>query len=102
MLLADASTPDAEARLRAISQTNDGFELAEEDLKLRGPGEFFGTRQSGLPDIKLARLSDASLLEMARNEAKSLFEEDPELDRPDYRLLALKLHNFWGAKADLS
>jgi ATP-dependent DNA helicase RecG len=102
LLLADASGPDAEARLRAISQTNDGFELAEEDLKLRGPGEFFGTRQSGLPDIKLARLSDARLLEMARNEAKSLFEEDPELDRPDHRLLALKLHDFWQTKADLS
>ena len=102
ILLADGSTADAEARLRAISQTNDGFELAEEDLKLRGPGEFFGTRQSGLPDIKLAKLSDASLLEMARNEAKSLFEEDPELNRPDHRLLALKLHNFWQTKADLS
>jgi ATP-dependent DNA helicase RecG len=102
LLLADASTPDAEARLRAISETNDGFELAEEDLKLRGPGEFFGTRQSGLPDIKLAKLSDAGLLETARKEAQSLFEEDPELSQPEHRLLARKLHDFWSKKSDLS
>ena len=102
LLLADASTPDAEARLRAISQTDDGFELAEEDLKLRGPGEFFGTRQSGLPDIKLARLGDSGLLEMARNEARSLFEVDPELGQPEHRLLARRLHKFWQMEADLS
>jgi ATP-dependent DNA helicase RecG len=102
LLLADAPTPDAEARLRVISETNDGFELAEEDLKLRGPGEFFGTRQSGLPDIKLAKLSDASLLEMARNEAKSFFESDPDLSQPEYRLLARKLQAFWQTKTDLS
>jgi len=102
MLLADAPTPDAEARLRVISETDDGFKLAEEDLKLRGPGEFFGTRQSGLPDIKLAKLSDASLLEMARNEAKTLFESDPDLGQPEHRLLARKLHAFWEAKTDLS
>jgi ATP-dependent DNA helicase RecG len=102
LLLADASTADAEARLRAISETNDGFELAEEDLKLRGPGEFFGTRQSGLPDIKLAKLSDAGLLEMARKEAQSIFEYDPDLGQPEHRLLSRKLHDFWSKKSDLS
>jgi ATP-dependent DNA helicase RecG len=102
LLLADASTPDAEARLRAISETNDGFELAEEDLKLRGPGEFFGTRQSGLPDIKLAKLSDAGLLEMARKEAQGIFEADPNLSQPEHRLLSRKLHDFWSKKSDLS
>jgi ATP-dependent DNA helicase RecG len=102
LLLADASTPEAEARLRVISQTHDGFDLAEEDLKLRGPGEFFGTRQSGLPDIKLAKLSDARLLEMARNEAKTLFESDSDLARPEHRLLSRKLHAFWQVKTDLA
>jgi len=102
LLLADATTPDAEARLRAISETNDGFKLAEEDLKLRGPGEFFGTRQSGLPDIKLAKLGDTRLLELARNEAKAFFEEDPELSRPEHRLLARKLNDFWQIGTDLS
>jgi ATP-dependent DNA helicase RecG len=76
--------------------------LAEEDLKLRGPGEFFGTRQSGLPDIKLAKLSDARLLEMARNEAKALFDADPELGEPQHKLLSRKVHAFWEAKTDLT
>jgi ATP-dependent DNA helicase RecG len=102
LLLADATTADAEARLRVISETNDGFKLAEEDLKLRGPGEFFGTRQSGLPDIKLAKLSDTRLLEMARNEARHLFEGDPELSQPQHRLLSRKLHAFWQPQTDLS
>lgn len=102
LLLADATTADAEARLRVISETNDGFKLAEEDLKLRGPGEFFGTRQSGLPDIKLAKLSDTRLLEMARNEARHLFESDPELSQPQHRLLSRKLHAFWQPQTDLS
>ncbi|UCC89794.1 MAG: ATP-dependent DNA helicase RecG [Anaerolineales bacterium] len=100
LLLADASSADAEARLRVITETDDGFELAEEDLKLRGPGEFFGTRQSGLPDIKLAKLSDARLLEMARNEAKKLFESDSQLSRPEHRLLSRKLQAFWQVKTD--
>ncbi len=102
LLLADALSADAEARLRVISETDDGFELAEEDLKLRGPGEFFGTRQSGLPDIKLAKLSDARLLEMAREEAKNLFESDPELGQPEHRLLSRKLNGFWQVGTDLS
>ncbi len=102
LLLADAATPDAEARLRVISETDDGFKLAEEDLKLRGPGEFFGTRQSGLPDIKLAKLSDIRLLEIARNEAKNLFDSDPDLSQPEHRLLAQKLNEFWQVETDLS
>ncbi len=102
LLLADASSPEADARLQVISQTDDGFTLAEEDLKLRGPGEFFGTRQSGLPDIKLAKLSDIRLLEMARNEARALFDSDPDLSRPEHRLLSRKLQAFWQAKTDLS
>ncbi len=102
LLLADALSADAEARLRVISETDDGFELAEEDLKLRGPGEFFGTRQSGLPDLKLAKLSDARLLEMAREEAKNLFESDPELGQPEHRLLSRKLNGFWRVGTDLS
>lgn len=102
LLLADATTADAEARLRVISETNDGFKLAEEDLNLRGPGEFFGTRQSGLPDIKLAKLGDTRLLEMARSEAKNLFEGDSDLSQPEHRLLARKLNDFWQLETDLS
>ena len=76
-------------RLLSFVRTNDGFQIAEEDLRLRGPGEFFGTRQSGLPDLRAANiLRDADLLETCRQEAFSLTERDPELTAyPDLRAL---------------
>ncbi len=95
LLVADNAGPEAEARLKVMTETNDGFALAEEDLKLRGPGEFFGTKQSGLPSLKLVKLSDTKLLELARREAQSIFEADPTLTRPEHRLLANNLNAFW-------
>ncbi|MEJ2046775.1 MAG: hypothetical protein P8X92_01520, partial [Dehalococcoidia bacterium] len=59
------------------------------------PGEFFGTRQSGLPDLKMARLSDVPLLELARSEAVSLFEIDHRLERPEHELLKKELARVW-------
>jgi ATP-dependent DNA helicase RecG len=102
ILLSDATTDVSEERLRAIEETNDGFVLAEKDLELRGPGDFFGTRQSGLPELKLASLGDTPLLEMARKEAKAIFALDPNLTHPDHRLLARKVREFWGGEGDLS
>jgi ATP-dependent DNA helicase RecG len=93
---------EAARRLAVLEETQDGFKLAEEDLQLRGPGEFFGTRQSGLPDLKLAKLGDVRLLELARNEAQRLFQDDPELTAPEHRLLARKLDVFWSQEGDLS
>ena len=95
MLLAENPTEIGRQRLDLIEKVHNGFLLAEEDLKLRGPGEFFGTRQSGLPDLKMARLTDVSLLEIARNEAIRLFREDPDLTRAENRLLALELAKVW-------
>lgn len=69
--------------------------LAEEDLKLRGPGEFFGTRQSGLPDLKMAKLSDMRLLELARKEAVRMFKGDPQLSSPEHQLLAGEMARLW-------
>jgi ATP-dependent DNA helicase RecG len=88
--LFDESGPgaeDARARLSALVRTTDGFELADEDLRLRGEGTLFDIRQSGLPDLKLARLSeDAPLVTRARKRAFSVIEDDPELERhPDLR-----------------
>ena len=81
--------------MRAIEELTDGFALAEKDLELRGPGEFFGTRQSGLPDLKMARLSDTRLLEMARREAVILFEKDPGLTAVENELLAREYNRIW-------
>ena len=64
----------------------DGFELAEKDLELRGPGDYFGTRQSGLPDLRMARITDADLLSLARQEAETLLDRDPTLSQhPELR-----------------
>jgi len=95
ILLADDPSVVGCQRLDIIEKIQDGFILAEEDLKLRGPGEFFGTRQSGLPDLRMARLSDITLLEMARSEALKLFEEDPSLSKPDYTLLVKEMERVW-------
>jgi ATP-dependent DNA helicase RecG len=80
---------EARERLNAFVRTNDGFKIAEEDLRMRGPGEFFGTRQSGLPDLRAANIiRDADLLEKARNEAFQLLQQDPLLTRyPELRKL---------------
>lgn len=88
ILISDASTGEACGRLRAMVDTQDGFQIAESDLQIRGPGEFFGTRQHGLPELKLANmLQDMELLEAAREEAFRLIGEDPKLSQPRHRLL---------------
>ncbi len=97
LLLAESPTYEAEERLKAIERSQDGFVLAEKDLEMRGPGEFFGLRQSGLPDLKLVKLSDVSLLEMAREEARRLFRADPNLSLSHHRLLRQRV--FGGSSA---
>jgi ATP-dependent DNA helicase RecG len=95
MLLAQNPSEIGRERLDIIGKIYDGFQLAEEDLRLRGPGEFFGTRQSGLPDLRMAKLSDVALLELARDEAIRLFEKDPTLKKPEHKLLARELARVW-------
>jgi ATP-dependent DNA helicase RecG len=102
LLVADSPSFEGEQRLMAIESTQDGFALAEKDLELRGPGEFFGTRQSGLPDLKLAKLSDMRILEQARTEALALFQDDPDSSKPEHRLLSRKVDEFWKGEGDLS
>jgi len=102
LLLADKAGVASNERLRIIESTQDGFRLAEEDLKMRGPGEFFGTRQSGLPDLKVAALSDVHILEEARQIAQEIFARDAELQLPEHQLLAQRVKEFWKGKGDLS
>jgi ATP-dependent DNA helicase RecG len=80
ILVSDATGPATEARLSAMTETASGFEIAELDLKLRGPGEFFGTRQHGLPEFKLADVtSEMDLLVQAKEDAVALLDQDPKL-----------------------
>lgn len=90
-------------RLKAMEQTSDGFKLAEIDLEQRGPGDFFGTRQSGFADLHTATLTDIRLIEKARREAQKLFASDPELVEEEHKLLATELDRFWStAKGEIS
>lgn len=91
---------EARERLNAFVRTTDGFRIAEEDLRLRGPGEFFGTRQSGLPDLRAANIvRDADLLEKSRDEAFALIRDDPELAR--FPLLRDLLKKRWKGRLGL-
>ena len=86
-----------------MGRTNNGFEIAEEDLSIRGPGEFFGTRQSGLPELKVANiLRDAKVLEIARREAFELVMNDPLLTLPDHKLLRNAFERRWKDKLKLA
>ena len=94
ILMSENPSNLAQERLSALERTRDGFELAEIDLNLRGPGDFFGTRQSGLPNLRMARLSDRDLLDQARQEAIKIMEEDPELESDRHAGLAAQVARF--------
>ena len=97
------SSEDARVRLRAMEKTTDGFQIAEEDLTLRGPGEFFGIRQSGLPDFRVAHvIRDAPILIEARKEAFRLIQEDPELVHPSHRGLKDLIIKRWKGRMELA
>ncbi len=94
---------DAQRRLQAMCETQDGFRIAEVDLEIRGPGEFFGTRQAGLPEFRAANLlTDGRLLEEARREALPLVEQDPGLRFPDHQPLRETLLARWREKLELA
>jgi len=94
LLLSDSPSQAAQERLSALERIHDGFKLAEADLELRGPGDFFGTRQSGLPNLRMAQLSDRPLLEMARVEATRIMDADPELSAAEHAPLARQVARF--------
>jgi ATP-dependent DNA helicase RecG len=97
------SSEEAKVRLRAMERTTDGFQIAEEDLALRGPGEFFGTRQSGLPDFRAAHiLRDTPILIEARKEAFQIVEKDPALMQPSHGRLKNVLAKRWRGRLELA
>jgi ATP-dependent DNA helicase RecG len=94
ILLTDLPDPEANERLRVVADTTNGLALAEQDLRLRGPGDYFGVRQSGLPELKVARLDDAPLVEAARSAAADVLSNDPELTQPEHAALRSQLDAF--------
>lgn len=104
LLVPDKVDATENERLQAMVETNDGFRLAELDLKLRGPGQFIGTQQAGYAStLKMTSLTDVALIEKARQHAQTMFEMDPDLSAPDHALLAEALNRFWsGGKGDVS
>jgi ATP-dependent DNA helicase RecG len=102
LMAQDNPGEDAKKRLKVMVQSADGFKIAEKDLEIRGPGDFIGTRQSGLPDLRIANIvRDQELLQSARREAFGLVKEDPGLKRPENRYLRYALEIKWENKLDL-
>ena len=100
-ILADPKTEETQTRLEVFCKTHDGFLIAEEDLALRGPGEFFGKRQHGLPEIKIGDIvRDLALLQRAREEAYQLLQQDPLLEKPEHRRLGRQFLETCGGKLD--
>ena len=100
ILISDADEQVSVERLQALENSSDGFALAQVDLEMRGPGDFFGTRQSGLPPLRTAKLSDIATLEAARAVASRLFASDPALERQEHRALAEQVAAFWAGAGD--
>ncbi len=100
LLLSDSPGEDARERLKIVERVSDGFELAEEDLRLRGPGDYFGTRQSGLPELRVATISDQDILALARREAFKLLDADPGLTNDDNAALGARFREYRAGLTD--
>ena len=86
ILVSDAQNEEAVARLKILCSTSDGFRIADEDLRLRGPGDFFGEKQHGLPDLKIANMAeDMEVLKEAQSAARHVLSYDPKLEQPEHR-----------------
>jgi ATP-dependent DNA helicase RecG len=102
LLAGERQSDEARRRLQVMVETGDGFKIAEADLDIRGPGDFLGTRQAGLPDFRVASiLRDASILEEARREAFALVESDSSLAER-YPALWQELLRRWGGRLELA
>ena len=98
ILLSDSDSEDTRRRLKVLTETNDGFKISEEDLRLRGPGDFFGQRQHGLPTLKAADLScDMRLLDEAQSAASTLLDADPTLSEPAHTPLHRRIDRLFAA-----
>jgi len=102
ILVASPRNPIARRRLEVLAETHDGFKIAEEDLRLRGPGEFFGTRQHGLPELKVVDLvEDFELLRLARRDAFAMVAEDPGLSAPAHQAIRRQMLRAYAGRLNL-
>ena len=101
VMVSDADGEDVRARLKIMTQTNDGFKISEEDLRLRGPGDFFGSRQHGLPEMHVADLcADVNIMQTAQKEASQLLLDDPELENAENAALKERINRLFSVSAD--
>ncbi|MEI6705289.1 MAG: ATP-dependent DNA helicase RecG, partial [Deltaproteobacteria bacterium] len=103
LLTTGRMSEDADKRLKVIESTTDGFRIAEADLEIRGPGDFLGTRQAGMPDFRVANiLRDGNILEQARQVAFDLLDNDPDFSAPGHAALREELLRRWGRRLELA
>lgn len=101
VLVSDSDGDDVKARLKIMTHTNDGFKISEEDLRLRGPGDFFGSRQHGLPEMHVADLgADVNTMQTAQDESARLLRDDPKLTRPENAQLKERIEQLFKSNAD--
>jgi len=102
VLVTSSRSEVSRTRLKAMTDTTDGFKIAEEDLKLRGPGDFFGNRQHGLPQLRIADLAgDMRLLSQAQEAARAVLSRDPNLNLPEHRAVRERIHTLFAEQADI-
>ena len=103
VLISGGGAEDTRRRLQVMTSTSDGFRIAEEDLKLRGPGDFFGQRQHGLPELKIASImEDMDVLEEARQAAQALLRQDPSLSLEEHRGLRAEVRRLFSQSGQVA
>lgn len=102
LLLSDSDNEESLSRLKALETTTDGFQLAELDWQLRGPGDLLGTRQAGMGQVQMDSVMDIRLVELAQQESRALFAEDPELNLTEHALLAQRIRSIRSRQTDFS